>query len=160
MMDGLGMIYEVFADLLVLSYPWVKALHIMAVITWMAGIFYLPRLYVYHAERSQPGDARDDVFQVMELKLLKLIMNPSLIAVWGLGLWLVVTPGIVDWSMIWPWTKGAALIAMTWFHMWLAARRKDFAAGRNRYSGRRYRMMNELPTILMVVIVLSVVLKF
>ncbi len=147
-------------EYLILIYPWVKAFHIMAVITWMAGIFYLPRLYVYHAERSQPGDARDDVFQVMEHKLLKLIMNPSLIAVWSLGLLLAVTPGIIDWSAVWPWTKGAALIAMTWFHMWLGARRKDFAAGKNTRTGRQYRMMNELPTILMVIIVLSVILKY
>jgi putative membrane protein len=160
MTDTLTMIHAWVIDALILGYPWIKALHLMAVITWMAGIFYLPRLYVYHAERSQPGDARDDVFQVMESKLLKLIMNPSLIAVWVLGLLLVLTPGIVDWSMVWPWTKGAALIAMTWFHMWLAARRKDFVAGRNRHTGRRYRMMNELPTILMVVIVLSVIVKF
>jgi putative membrane protein len=73
---------------------------------------------------------------------------------------LVLTPGIVDWSMVWPWTKGAAVLAMTWFHMWLALRRKDLAAGTNRVSGRQYRMMNELPTLLMVVIVLSVVVKF
>lgn len=147
-------------DYLILIYPWVKAFHIMAVITWMAGIFYLPRLYVYHAERSQPGDARDDVFQVMEHKLLKLIMNPSMIVVWLLGLVLVITPGIVDWSTIWPWTKGIALVVLTWFHMWLAARRKDFVAGRNTRTGRQFRLMNELPTILMVIIVLSVVLKF
>jgi len=147
-------------DYLSLIYPWVKAFHIMAVITWMAGIFYLPRLYVYHAERSQPGDARDDVFQVMENKLLKLIMNPSMIVAWVLGLVLVITPGIVDWSAIWPWTKGIALIVMTWFHMWLAMRRKDFVVGRNTRTGRQFRLMNELPTILMVIIVLSVVLKF
>jgi len=147
-------------DYLIMIYPWVKAFHIMAVITWMAGIFYLPRLYVYHAERSQPGDARDDVFLVMEHKLLKLIMNPSLIAVWVLGLMLIMTPGIVDWSSIWPWTKGIAVIVLTWFHMWLAARRKEFAAGRNTRTGRQFRMMNEVPTILMVIIVLSVVLKF
>ncbi|MDR9484710.1 MULTISPECIES: protoporphyrinogen oxidase HemJ [Sediminimonas] len=147
-------------DYLIMIYPWVKAFHIMAVITWMAGIFYLPRLYVYHAERSQPGDARDDVFLVMEHKLLKLIMNPSLIAVWVLGLMLVMTPGIIDWSSIWPWTKGIAVIVLTWFHMWLAVRRKDFAAGRNTRTGRQFRMMNEVPTILMVIIVLSVVLKF
>ncbi|MTJ04610.1 MAG: protoporphyrinogen oxidase HemJ [Sediminimonas qiaohouensis] len=147
-------------DYLIMIYPWVKAFHIMAVITWMAGIFYLPRLYVYHAERSQPGDARDDVFLVMEHKLLKLIMNPSLIAVWVLGLMLIMTPGIIDWSSIWPWTKGIAVIVLTWFHMWLAVRRKDFAARRNTRTGRQFRVMNEVPTILMVIIVLSVVLKF
>lgn len=148
-------------DLLATLYPWVKALHIMAVLTWMAGIFYLPRLYVYHVERGQNGAEEPAAsLTVMEWKLLRYIMNPSLIAVWLFGLMLVATPGIVDWSSIWPWTKAVGVIAMTWFHMWLGARRKDLAAGTNTRTGRTYRMMNEVPTILMVVIVLSVVLKF
>ena len=148
------------SDLLAILYPWNKAIHIMAVITWMAGIFYLPRLFVYHAEQSEVDDAKDQVFRIMEYKLLRYILNPSMIVVWVFGLALVFTPGIVDWGMIWPWTKAAAVLVMTWFHMWLAARRKDFAAGRNTLAGRHYRMMNELPTLLMIVIVLSVVIKF
>jgi putative membrane protein len=87
-------------------------------------------------------------------------MNPSIIAVWVFGLMLALTPGVVDWTSIWPYTKGAAVIAMTWFHMWLGARRKDFVAGANTRTGRTFRMMNEVPTILMLVIVFSVVLKF
>jgi protoporphyrinogen IX oxidase len=142
------------------AYLWVKALHVMAVITWMAGLFYLPRLFVYHAEQVKAGEPTDKLFQTMEMKLLRLIMNPAMFATWGFGLLLVFTPGIVDWSMIWPWTKAVSVIAMTWFHMWLAARRKDFEAGQNRLTGRRYRMMNELPTVLMIVIVLSVIVKF
>ena len=141
-------------------YLWVKALHVMAVITWMAGLFYLPRLFVYHAEQVQTGEATDRLFQIMEMKLLRVIMNPALIATWLFGLMLVFTPGIVDWSMVWPWTKAVSVIAMTWFHMWLAGRRKDFEAGQNTLTGRRYRMMNELPTLLMIVIVLSVIIKF
>jgi putative membrane protein len=141
-------------------YLWVKALHVMAVITWMAGLFYLPRLFVYHAEQVQTGEKTDKLFQTMEMKLLRVIMNPALIATWLFGLMLVFTPGIVDWSMVWPWTKGASLLGMTWFHMWLAGRRKDFEAGQNTLTGRRYRMMNELPTVLMIVIVLSVIVKF
>lgn len=146
-------------DLLATLYPWTKALHIMAVLTWMAGLFYLPRLFVYHAEASAE-DEPGATLRVMEWKLLRYIMNPSLIAVWLFGLMLVFTPGIVDWSSIWPWTKAAGVIGMTWFHMWLGARRKEFAAGTNSRNGRTYRMMNELPTVLMIVIVLSVVLKF
>ncbi|MCE8470064.1 CopD family protein, partial [Rhodovulum sulfidophilum] len=88
------------------------------------------------------------------------LMNPSIIAVWIFGLALVLTPNVVYWDTIWPYTKGAAVIAMTWFHMWLGARRKDFVAGRNTRTGRTFRMMNELPTILMLVIVFSVVVKF
>lgn len=141
-------------------YLWVKAFHVMSVLTWMAGLFYLPRLFVYHAEQVQTGEPTDQLFQTMEMKLLKLIMNPAMIATWLFGLMLVFTPGIVDWSMVWPWTKGASVLAMTWFHMWLAGRRKDFAAGQNTLTGRRYRLMNELPTLLMIVIVLSVIIKF
>lgn len=147
-------------EFLALAYPWIKAVHIMAVITWMAGLFYLPRLFVYHAEQSEPGDSRDQVFTVMEFKLYRYIMNPSVIVVWIFGLALVFTPGIVDWSATWPWAKAAAVIVMTWFHMWLGLRRKEFASGANTRSGRSYRMMNEVPTLLMFVIVFAVVVKF
>lgn len=141
-------------------YLWVKALHVMAVLAWMAGLFYLPRLFVYHAEQIKAGEKADTLFQTMEMKLLRVIMNPAMIVAWVCGLLLVATPGIVDWSMVWPWTKAASVIAMTWFHMWLAGRRKDFVAGQNTLTGRRYRMMNEVPTLLMIVIVLSVIVKF
>lgn len=147
-------------DILITLYPWNKAIHIMAVISWMAGVFYLPRLYVYHTEQSQPGDSRDEVFQTMEEKLLRVIMTPAMIATWIFGLALVFTPGIVDWGAVWPYTKGASILGMTWFHYWLGLRRKDFASGTNALSGRQYRMMNEVPTILMVIIVLSVVVRF
>jgi putative membrane protein len=132
----------------------------MAVIAWMAGLFYLPRLFVYHAERVVAGSETDAMFQVMERRLLRAIMTPSMILAWAAGLALVATPGIVGWAWTWPWVKAAAVLAMTWFHMWLAARRRDFAAGRNTLSGRRYRAMNEVPTVLMVAIVLAVVVKF
>ena len=146
-------------ELLTTLYPWTKAFHIIAVIAWMAGLFYLPRLYVYHAERVKPGET-DRMFQTMELRLLRAIMAPSMLAVWGLGLLLVFTPGVVDWGQIWPWTKAAGVLAMTWFHHWLGKRRKDFAAGTNRVTGRQFRMMNEVPSVLLVLIVLSVVIKF
>lgn len=147
-------------DILAIGYPWVKGMHVISVIAWMAGLFYLPRLFVYHVEQVETGSDGDLLFQTMERKLLKMIMNPAMISTWLFGLLLVVTPGVVVWSYVWPWTKAAAILAMTWFHMWLMGRRKDFAAGNNRLSGRRYRMMNELPTLLMVVIVFSVIVKF
>lgn len=146
-------------DLLATAYPWIKALHVMAVISWMAGLFYLPRLFVYHAERGQSGTEPAASLVIMEDKLLRLIMNPAMIVSWIAGLALVMTPGIVDFSTLWPWTKAAGVLAMTWFHMWLAGQRKALLAGRG-LSGRRYRMMNELPTLFMVVIVLSVIVKF
>ena len=148
------------SDLLSDLYPWIKSLHIMSVMAWMAGLFYLPRLFVHHTEQSTAGDEKDTLFQMMELKLFKLIMNPSMISTWIFGLCLVFTPGIVDWSSVWPWTKAISVLAMTWFHHWLGSRRKDFVSGSNTRTGRSYRMMNELPTVLMIVIVLSVVVKF
>jgi putative membrane protein len=148
------------SGVLIAAYPWIKAFHIMAVLAWMAGLFYLPRLYVYHVERVTAGGDTDALFQTMEEKLLRVIMNPAMIAAWVAGLALVSIPGIVGWSMVWPWTKLIGVLGMTWFHMWLAGRRKDFVAGRNTLTGRQYRMMNEVPTILMIVIVVSVVVKF
>lgn len=148
------------SDFLTYLYPWTKAFHIMSVISWMAGIFYLPRLFVYHVEQAEKSDEMKTVFQMMEYKLLRVIMNPAMIATWVFGLAMVFTPGIVDWGEIWPWTKGAAVLAMTWFHHWLALRRKDFAAGKNTVTSRQFRMMNEVPTVLMVIIVLSVVIRF
>jgi len=147
-------------DFLFIAYPWIKALHIMAVISWMAGLFYLPRVMVYHVERAETGDVLDVTFQIMESKLLRVIMNPAMISTWFFGGLLVVTPGIVDWAMVWPWLKGGSVLIMTWFHHWLSLRRKDFEKGQNSLTGRQYRLMNEVPTILMIVIVLSVIIKF
>ena len=147
-------------DFLAGAYPWVKALHIMSVISWMAGLFYLPRLFVHHAEKVVAGEKANEIFIMMEAKLLRVIMNPAMIATWVFGLMLVFTPGIVDWSLVWPWSKAAAVLIMTWFHHWLAKRRKDFMRGENSVSGKHYRMMNEVPTLLMIIIVLSVVVKF
>jgi putative membrane protein len=147
-------------DLLSLWYPWVKTLHVVSVTAWMAGLFYLPRLYVYHVEQVVEGSGTDTMFQTMERRLLKAIMGPAMIATWVFGLCLVATPGIVDWSAVWPWTKAASVLAMTWFQYWLGARRKDFVAGRNRVTGRHFRMMNEVPTVLLLVIVASVIVKF
>lgn len=152
-------------DFLADFYFWSKSLHVIAVITWMAGLFYLPRLFVYHVEGYEKrgveaGSEMDLLFQRQERLLLKAIMNPSLIATWIFGLMLVFTPGVIDWSMIWPWAKGISVIVMTWFHMWLGARRKGFVAGTNTLPGKRYRMMNELPTLLMLIIVFAVILKF
>jgi protoporphyrinogen IX oxidase len=147
-------------DFLSAWYPVVKTLHVISVIAWMAGLFYLPRLFVYHAERAVAGGELDLTLQVMERRLLRAIMNPAMIATWIFGLSLVLTPGIVSWAMVWPWSKAAAVLAMTWFHHWLARRMKEFQAGTNRTSGRSYRLMNEVPTVLVIVIVASVIIKF
>lgn len=146
-------------EILSLAYPWTKAFHVMAVISWMAGLFYLPRLFVYHAERGQSVNEPAESFMIMEEKLLRMIMNPAMFASWIAGILLVLTPGIVDFSMIWPWTKLISIFGMTWFHMWLAGQRRSLTKGQGA-SGRTYRMMNEIPTLLMVIIVVSVIVKF
>ena len=152
--------WAMITDILGDYYLWTKALHIISVITWMAGIFYLPRLFVYHTESVETGSQTDTLFQTMERKLLHMIMRPAMYSTWLFGLLLVFTPGIVDWSEIWPWIKAAAVLIMTWFHFWLAARRVEFIDGKNTRTGKQFRMMNEVPTVLMFVIVFSVVLKF
>ncbi len=146
-------------DLLVTIYPYAKAFHVMAVLSWMAGLFYLPRLYVYHAERGQSGTEPAASLTIMEHKLLRFIMRPAMIATWISGLALVMTPGIVDWSMIWPWIKAICVLGMSAFHGWCAVQRRELAAGRA-LSGRTYRIMNEVPTLLMIGIVLAVIVKF
>jgi putative membrane protein len=147
------------SDFLIAAYPWVKSLHVISVVAWMAGLFYLPRLFVHHVERAVPGGEMDAVFQMMEQKLLRLIMNPAMIAAWVFGLMLVFTPGVVDWSAVWPWTKAAGVLSMTVFHHWLGRRRKEFLTGPSLYSGRTFRLMNEVPTVLLIVIVVSVIAR-
>jgi len=156
---------EWIEDFLSDIYFWTKSLHVIAMITWMAALFYLPRLFVYHVEGYQkrgvePGSDMDLMLQTQERLLEKAIMTPSLYASWIFGLALVFTPGIIDWTLIWPWAKGISVILMTWFHWWLMQRRKDFAAGTNTLPGKNYRMMNEFPTLLMLIIVFGVIVKF
>lgn len=147
-------------DLLVPLYPWTKSFHIVSVVAWMAGLFYLPRLYVYHAETAPPGSHPSCIFKTMERRLLKAIMNPALISTWVFGTLLVLTPGVVVWASDgWIWAKLAFVAALTWFHHWCARRRKEFEADANRLSGRTYRIMNEVPTIALLAIVVLVVVK-
>jgi putative membrane protein len=144
-------------DALAGAYPWIKAAHVVAMVAWMAGLFYLPRLFVYHAERATPGSELDLTFQVMERRLLRAIMNPAMIATWVLGLALVLLGGW--WAEPWLWTKLAGVLALSGFHGWCAARRRDFAEGRNTRTGRTFRLMNEVPTLLLLVIVVLVIVK-
>ena len=146
-------------DFLTTAYPWIKALHVISVISWMAGLFYLPRLFVYHAEKGAAYGETSDLFDIMERRLLRAIMNPAMTATWIFGLALVFTPGVVDWSDFWPWSKALAVILMTWFHHWLALRRKDFLNGANTTTSRQFRLMNEIPTVLMIIIVVSVIAR-
>lgn len=147
-------------DLIGTLYPWIKAFHIMSVIAWMAALFYLPRLYVYHSEAVGLEGETHQLFSTMEFKLLKVISNPAMISTWIFGLLLASTPGVIDWGAVWPYTKLFGILAMSGFHGWLAKQQKLIAAGEAILPGKRYRMMNEVPTLLMVLIVLSVVIKF
>lgn len=144
-------------DLLTTAYPWIKAGHILAVISWMAGLFYLPRLFVHNAERGSEG--HDALLTMMQGKLLRVIMRPAMIATWLFGLALVSIPGVVDWGAVWPWVKAVCVVAMTGFHMWCAACQKEFVAGANSRNGRTYRIMNEVPTLLLILIVVAVIVR-
>jgi putative membrane protein len=137
-------------------YHWVKALHIVAVIAWMAGMLYLPRVYVYHAE-AEPGSKQSETFKVMERRLLRAILNPAMIVAWGLGLWLAFMTDA--WNQPWFHAKLALLVAMQLVHAAFARWRRHFANDANRHSARFYRWMNELPTVLLIAIVILAVVK-
>ena len=140
-------------------YPWLKAAHVISMVAWMAGLFYLPRLFVYHAETAETGSQLDETFRVMEARLMRVIMRPAMIATWIFGLALLVS-GAVDFrNDLWIYPKLIAVAALTGFHEWLAGRQRDFATGRNRVSGRSYRIANELPTLALVIIVVMVIVR-
>ena len=137
-------------------YEWVKALHVIAVIAWMAGMLYLPRLFVYHCE-AEPGSQQSETFKVMERRLLRAIVNPAMIAAWLLGLGLVYEGGWV--SAHWLQTKFVLVLGLSGVHGLLARWVRDFAADRNAHTQRFYRIINEIPAVLMIVIVILVVVK-
>ncbi len=143
---------------LVALYPWIKAFHVIGAMAWMAGLLYLPRLFVYHCEVGT-GSAEDRRFQAMERRLLRLIMNPAMVATYIFGLALLATPRVVDWSEAWVYVKLTLVALLTGSHHAMAIWRKTFAAGRNRRTQRFYRLMNEVPTLLMIAIVIMVVVK-
>jgi putative membrane protein len=143
------------------AYPWLKAAHVIAVIAWMAGMLYLPRLFVYHAT-AEPGSRQSETFKVMERRLLRGIINPAMIATWALGLWLGWhgPDATFGWfSSGWLQTKIVLVLAMSALHGMLARWVRDFAADRNRHSQRFYRIVNEVPTLLMIGIVILVIVK-
>ena len=145
-------------DFLAPWYPWTKSLHVIAVFAWMAGLFYLPRLFIYHMQ-VPVGDSRSELFKVMERRLLRAIMNPAMIAAWIFAILLVLTPGVVSWTSGWWYVKLVSVVAMTWFHMYLARHRKAFERDERPFPQRHWRIMNEVPTVLMIVIVIMVIVK-
>ena len=139
-------------------YLWLKTFHILSVIAWMAGLLYLPRLYVYHAD-APAGSPQSETFKIMERRLLHGIMNPAMIATYLFGIALAALPGVVDWSAGWFYIKLAAVIGLTLIHHRLSQWRKDFAADRNTRPARFYRIVNEVPTLFLILIVIMVVVR-
>lgn len=140
------------------SYAWIKAAHIISVMAWMAGMLYLPRLFVYHAD-AVPGSVQSETFKVMERRLLRAIINPAMIASFVFGILLALTPGLVDWSEGWIWVKLAAVVGMSAAHGYFSRWRREFAEDRNRRPAGFYRKVNEIPTVLLIVIVVMVAVK-
>jgi protoporphyrinogen IX oxidase len=140
-------------------YEWIKAGHVIALIAWMAGMLYLPRLFVYHAALpAGPASAvQSETFKVMERRLLKAIMNPAMIATWIFGLTLAVMSGF--YTSGWLQAKFVLVLAVSGIHGWLARMVKDFAADRNARAPKFYRIINEVPTLLMIGIVILAVVK-
>jgi protoporphyrinogen IX oxidase len=140
-------------------YPWLKAFHILGVIAWMAGLLYLPRLFVYHAEAAA-GSPQSETFKIMERRLLRGIMNPAMGAAYIFGILTLLTPEMIDyWRSGWFHAKVALILALTVYHHALARWRQDFAADTNRRPVRFYRVMNEVPTAILIAIVILVVVK-
>jgi putative membrane protein len=137
-------------------YEWVKAFHVIAVIAWMAGMLYLPRLFVYHCA-AERGSVQSETFKVMEQRLLKVIINPAMAATWVLGLWLAWS---AEWYRSgWLQLKVLLVLGLSALHGMFVRWVRDFARDRNRHSQRFYRLINEIPTVLMIVIVILVVVK-
>ena len=142
-------------------YGWIKAFHIISVIAWMAGMLYLPRLFVYHCA-AEKGSVQSEVFKVMERRLLRGIINPAMIATYVFGLWLawfVADSRYAGYLPGWLWAKIVLVLGLSAVHGMLSRYRKDFAIDSNRKSANFYRIINEVPTVLMILIVLLVVLK-
>jgi protoporphyrinogen IX oxidase len=139
-------------------YDWIKAAHVIAVIAWMAGMLYLPRLFVYHCD-AEEGSKQSETFKIMEYRLLRMIINPAMIATWVLGLWLAwELPG--GWAAAhWLHAKILLVLVLSAIHGLFARWVRDFGFDRNRQSARFYRIINEVPTVLMIGIVVLVVVK-
>ena len=140
-------------------YVWLKALHIISVVAWMAGLLYLPRLFVYHCA-AEPGSQEAKTFEIMERRLLRAIMTPAMILSLGFGGALLSQPGVVDWSGdIWIYLKLGFTVLLVVLHHFFARWRIDFVAGENHFDARFYKRMNEVPTVALIAIVIFVVVK-
>jgi putative membrane protein len=137
---------------------WVKALHVISVIAWIAGMMYLPRLFVYHSA-AQTGSIQSETFKIMERRLYRGIITPAMIATWVFGLTLAFTPGIIDWHEGWVWVKAVSVILLTAIHGYYGRQVRNFAADRNARPQGFWRVVNELPFVLVIVIVIMVIVQ-
>jgi putative membrane protein len=140
------------------AYLWIKALHVIAVIAWMAGLLYLPRLFVYHVE-AEPGSAQSETFKIMERRLLRAIMTPAMVMSFVFGGLLLAALEVEDWASGWLAVKLVAVAGLAVMHGLMALWRRDFAVDGNRRTGRFYRLANEVPTLLMIVVVVMAVVR-
>jgi len=137
---------------------WVKALHVISVIAWIAGMMYLPRLFVYHAA-AEKGSIQSETFKIMERRLYRGIITPAMILTWVFGLTMVSTPGIIDWSQGWVWVKAVSVILLTAIHGYYGRQVRAFATDTNTRPQGFWRLVNELPFVLVIIIVIMVIVK-
>ena len=140
------------------AYLTFKALHLIAVISWMAGLLYLPRIFVYHAETYENRE-QSETFKLMEKRLYFYIMNPAMILSWVFGILLIHSQGIISLSLLWMKIKIGLVIILTAYHFYLLAVLKDFQIDSNSKSSRFFRIINEVPTILLIIIIFVVIFK-
>jgi putative membrane protein len=138
-------------------YDWIKALHVISVIAWMAGMMYLPRLFVYHAD-SAVGSEKSETFKLMERRLYRGITTPAMVATWVFGL-AMVAQGLIDWSTIWPWVKAAMVVTLSGIHGFYGRLLRDFTNDRNTRSSKFFRQINEIPFLIAIVIVVMVIVR-
>ena len=138
-------------------YDWLKAMHVISVIAWMAGMMYLPRLFVYHAD-SPVGSEKSETFKLMERRLYRGIITPAMLATWVFGL-AMVFHGLIDWSQIWPWVKGAMVITLSGVHGLYGRLLRDFKNDRNTRPAKFFRQINEIPFLIAIVIVVMVIVR-
>ena len=145
-------------DFLAPLFLWIKALHVISVIAWMAGLLYLPRLFVYHCD-APPGSEMSERFKVMEYRLFRFIMGSAMHGAWTFGILMMLTPGVIDWQAGWWHVKLTMALVMTGLHVLFGRWTKDFRHDRKRRPQKHYRIANELPTVVMIVIVIMVIVR-
>ncbi len=138
-------------------YDWIKALHVISVIAWMAGMMYLPRLFVYHAD-SAVGSDKSETFKLMERRLYRGITTPAMVATWVFGL-IMVSQGLIDWHSVWPWVKAAMVLTLSGIHGFYGRLLRDFANDRNTRPAKFFRQINEIPFLVAIVIVVMVIAR-